>query len=97
MVRTVAQADPLAVCWRDGLTLEQHGRHRDGSPPTWTAGHTVDGAVNAAPWLQVRRCPPPGAWLAPEASTCNFAAGATYGNTGRAPVQRIVRHARRRR
>jgi hypothetical protein len=96
LVRTVAEADPLAVCWRDGLTLGQHHRRRrDDAPPTWTAGHTVDGAVNAPPWLQVRRCPPPGSWLAPEVSTCNYSAGATLGNTGRAPAQRVTPHARR--
>jgi hypothetical protein len=93
MVRAAARSTPAAVCWRDGYTLAQHPRRRDGSPPKWTAGHTVDGAVNAPPWLNVTMQPPPGSWLAPEVSRCNYSAGATLGNTGRSPGR--VPHARR--
>ncbi len=83
-VRTAANSTPLALCWRDGLRLDQHPPHRDGSPARWTAGHTVDGDPHAQPWLIVTRRPPAGSWLAAEASTCNYANGARRTNKQRA-------------
>ena len=82
-----ARADPLAICWRDGLTLAQHPPHHDGTRPTWTAGHTVDGVAGSPAWLDVRRKPPLGAWLAAEASTCNTSNGARRTNRHRANPQ----------
>lgn len=75
-VRQAANATPAAICWRDGRTLDEHPHARDGTRPKWTAGHTVDGDPHARPWLNVTQLPPPGSWLAPEASVCNYAAGA---------------------
>ena len=86
-VRDAANAHPLAICWRDGLTLVQHPAHADGSRPTWTAGHTVDGAAGSPAWTDVTRRPPPGPWLAPEASTCNTRNGAKRTNRHRANPQ----------
>ena len=83
-VCALAAANPDAVCWRDGLTLDQHPPHHDGKRPTWTGGHTIDGWVDPPPWVQVTRRPPPGPWIAPEASTCNYAAGAGRNETLRA-------------
>ena len=80
-VRQLAYAHPGAVCWRCGLTLAQHPPHHDGRRPTWTGGHTIDGWIDAPPWYNVTRRPPPGPWIAPEASTCNYAAGAGRTNT----------------
>ncbi len=80
-VCALANANPAAICWRDGLTLDQHPPHADGSRPTWTGGHTVDGWIDAPPWYNVTRRPPPGPWIAAEASTCNYAAGAGRTNT----------------
>ena len=77
-VRDAANADPYAICWRDGLTLAQHPPHADGSRPTWTAGHTIMGAANSQAWLNVRQRPPVGAWLAPDASVCNYADNGTH-------------------
>ncbi len=68
-VRDQANTDPTTTCWRCGHTLAQHPPHRDGKPATWTAGHTVDGDSSAP--------------LAPEASTCNYSAGAKAGNARR--------------
>lgn len=76
-----------AICWRDGLTLAQHPPHRDGKPATWTAGHTVDGDPGAVPWVKVHAVPPPGSWLALEASTCNYANGARRKNKIKANPQ----------
>jgi hypothetical protein len=56
-----AQADWTTRCWRCGLMLHEHQPHRNGRAPFWTAGHIVDSD--------------PASPLAPEASTCNFAAG----------------------
>ncbi len=71
-----AKAHPHSVCWRDGLPLSAHPSHRSGARPTWTAGHTVDGSADAKPWLCAWEVPPPGDWLAPEASVCNYSYGA---------------------
>ncbi|MDO8363053.1 MAG: hypothetical protein Q7V88_09155 [Actinomycetota bacterium] len=82
-VRQTANSTPLAVCWRCGRTLREHPAAKSGKPQVWTAGHTVDGDPNARPWLNVTRQPPAGSWLAPEASGCNFAAGARRTNAWR--------------
>ena len=82
-----ANANPNAICWRDGLTLAQHPPHRTGKPATWTGGHTIDGWADAPAWLNVTRRPPAGAWIAPEASTCNAAAGASRNNALKANPQ----------
>jgi hypothetical protein len=66
IVRATANADPTTRCWRCGLTLAEHKPHKNGTPAKWTAGHTRDGDPTAP--------------LAPEASTCNFTAGARHGN-----------------
>lgn len=68
-VRANANANPDTKCWRCGRTLAQHPPHKNGKPAKWTAGHRVDGQV--------------GGPLAPEASTCNYSAGATTGNQRR--------------
>jgi len=75
-VKLAANSTPRTVCWRDGLTLDQHPAHHNGNRPTWTAGHTIDGHPNSPPWLNPTLRPPPGPWLAPEASTCNYTNGA---------------------
>lgn len=64
-----ANANPNTICWRCGRTLPQHPPHRNGRPAYWTAGHLHDGRI--------------GGPLAPEASTCNYSAGATAGNRRR--------------
>ena len=71
-VRAAANADPATICWYCRRTLDQHAPHADGSRPRWTAGHTIDGYRDAPAWLHVTEAPPPGPWLAPEASTCNY-------------------------
>ena len=73
-VRQRAAADPTTECWRCGRTLDQHPAHRNGAPPRWTAGHLLDGV--------------PGSPLAPEASTCNYSAGAKLGANRRHRGQR---------
>ena len=75
-VRDAANANPATICWRCQRTLDEHPHARDGTRPRWTAGHTIDGDPAARPWLDVTRRPPAGSWLAPEASCCNYAAGA---------------------
>lgn len=60
-----ANADPATRCWRDGLTLAQHPRHKTGRSAFWTAGHIHAGIV--------------GSPLAPEASTCNYRHGGRLG------------------
>lgn len=92
-LRRVAAADPRAVCWRDGLRLDQHPHHQGKAKPRWTAGHTIDGSTTWRVWTKVTEVPPPGDWLAPEVSGCNFGAGAVLGNTGRTPTSNP--HARR--
>jgi hypothetical protein len=78
-VRAAANADPETRCWRCGLTLPEHKPHRNGKPATWTAGHTTDSQ--------------PGGHLAPEASTCNYAAG---GRLARARARTAPARPRRR-
>ena len=82
-VTDAAKANPLTLCWRCRRTLWHHAPHANRRAAYWTAGHTQPGGPHAQPWLtplimpaqceQVAR----GNWLAPEASTCNFQAGAT--------------------
>jgi hypothetical protein len=38
-----AYANPSAVCWLCGKTLQQGPRYRDGRPSTWHADHVVPG------------------------------------------------------
>jgi hypothetical protein len=83
MVRRAATANKASICWACGLTLNQHTPHANGKPPTWQAGHTIDGTRNPPPWLNTTTTPPPGPWLAPEASTCNTSRGAVTGNRRR--------------
>lgn len=88
----LCNATPAAVCWRDGLTLEQHRPHRTGKAAHWTAGHHPDGCRHTAVWLQVTRQPTATElhqawWLLPEVSTCNYANGARRGNDRRANPQ----------
>ena len=68
-VRAAANANPATRCWRCGRTLAEHPPHRNGRPARWTAGHIHDGQT--------------GGPLAPEASTCNYSAGASAGNRRR--------------
>jgi hypothetical protein len=74
--RLVASAygDQSTKCWRCGLTLAQHEPHKNGKPATWTAGHVRDGDVTSP--------------LAPEASTCNYRAGAVLQQFGKEPSSR---------
>lgn len=78
LVRRYAATHPDTRCWSCGRTLNQHEPHRNGQPAKWQAGHTIDGAINPPPWLNPHP-PPPGPWLAPEASTCNTTRGAQAG------------------
>ena len=71
-----AKANPNTRCWRCQLTLAEHTPHHSGRPAYWTAGHVRDGD--------------PLSPLLPEASTCNYSAGAQLVN-GKA----IVRPTRR--
>jgi hypothetical protein len=76
LVVTAARANPHAVCWSDGLTLDQH---EPGPTRRWSGGHTIDG-VNGPAWLDVERPPPAGQpWIAPEVLRCNI----RRGNRGR--------------
>lgn len=63
---TAARSNPATRCWRCGRTLTEHPPHHNGRPPFWTAGHIIDGQVNGE--------------LRPEASTCNYSAGARRRN-----------------
>lgn len=70
-LRRAAAADPMTRCWRCKQTLatcgpNRDGRHKNGKPARWTAGHVVDGQV--------------GGPLLPECSPCMASSGATYGN-----------------
>lgn len=65
-IRQAANANPHTRCWRCGRPLQEHPPHKNGRPAYWTAGHLIDGDPQSP--------------LAPEASTCNFAAGARHGN-----------------
>jgi hypothetical protein len=68
-VVNAANANPMTTCWRCGLTLAEHAPHRNGRPAFWTAGHLHDGQIDGP--------------LTPEASTCNYSAGAKAGNARR--------------
>ena len=70
-VRDAANADPTQRCWRCRKRLHEcgplgDGRHKNGKPAHWTAGHLYDSDPNSP--------------LLPECSPCNKSAGATYGN-----------------
>ena len=60
-----AKADPFTLCWRCKRTLQDRAPHKTGKAPYWTAGHVIDGN--------------PASPLLPEASTCNYTAGAELG------------------
>lgn len=64
-VVAAANADPSTLCWRCKRTLAQHPPHKTGQQARWTAGHINDGQINGP--------------LLPEASTCNYTAGAKLG------------------
>lgn len=68
-VRDQANANPDTLCWRCRRTLADHPPHTNGKPARWTAGHVIDSDPTSP--------------LAPEASTCNFSAGAATGNRRR--------------
>ena len=68
-VRDAANSDPNTKCWRCGKTLAAHEPHKGGKPARWTAGHIIDSDPTSP--------------LAPEASTCNYTAGALTGNARR--------------
>ncbi len=68
-VRDAANSDPNTKCWRCGKTLAEHEPHKGGKPARWTAGHIIDSDPTSP--------------LAPEASTCNYIAGALTGNARR--------------
>lgn len=70
-VRRDANANPDTRCWRCGRTLADHPPHANGTPARWTAGHIHDGQTDGP--------------LAPEASTCNYAAGARYRDSNTNP------------
>ena len=64
-----ANSNPSTICWRCRRTLAEHPPHKDGRRPFWTAGHLRDSDPTSP--------------LLPEASTCNFKAGAVFGNRKR--------------
>lgn len=66
LVRQAAYADPDTRCGRCGRTLAEHPNTKTGKPPSWQAGHVIDGLVDGP--------------LRPEADVCNTAAGARRGN-----------------
>lgn len=72
-----ARSNPsLARCWRCGEPLvscgpNRNGRHRNGRPAKWTAGHVEHDPL--AP-------------LALECSPCNYREGAQHGNRQRRPA-----------
>lgn len=62
------------LCWQCGQPLatcgpNKNGRHRNGRPARWTAGHTADGDSSKA--------------IVPECSPCNSSRGAAAGNRRR--------------
>lgn len=73
-MNAAANADPHATCWRDGLTLAQHG-----PDARWTCGHVDDTDLYAkhpsphATVIDGRLC-------APEIARCNYREGANFGN-----------------
>lgn len=82
-LRKLAASTRGAVCWRCGLTLDAHPLGANGKRQRWTAGHTVDSSTTWNLWTNVTRQPPPGDWLAPEASRCNMASSAERTNAMR--------------
>lgn len=84
-LRNAANANPQAVCWRDGLTLTQHQARHPGRALKWTAGHTRQGSRAWQLWGHITTTPPDGDWLAPEVSCCNYSEGASAGNRAREP------------
>lgn len=87
-LRALGNANPHAVCWRDGLTLDQHRQRWPHRQHRWTAGHTIDGSTTWRTWTNITTTPPHGDWLALESSGCNYAGGAalTLGRTDTKPI-----------
>lgn len=73
-LRRLANANPNAICWRDGMTKAEHEQANPAGDNRWTAGHTVDGSTTWRTWAWVTEIPEPGDWLAPEIARCNIAA-----------------------
>jgi hypothetical protein len=65
-ITDAAYRDPSTRCWRCGNTLPNCRRHKNGKPPTWQAGHLVDGQE--------------GGPMAAECSPCNTSSGARLAN-----------------
>ena len=78
-VVAIASANHLTLCWSCQRPLSLHPPHANGRPAAWTGGHTQRGSATAHPWLRPMVSPTDcaeaaaGDWLAPEASTCNYA------------------------
>jgi hypothetical protein len=76
MSRCTCQARTLATCTCHqacGRTLAEHPHTKTGRPPTWDAGHAIDGRI--------------GGVLRPEIAGCGRSAGATLGNRRRQKLQ----------
>ena len=69
-----AKANPHTICHRCHNTIDKCKPHKTGKPAMWTAGHLKDGQPDATLTI---------ADLAAECSTCNYEAGASYGNRNR--------------
>ena len=78
LIRTLAAANPDAICFDCGLKLGRGDR--------WQAGHTVAGSTTWQPWLDVTTVPPSGDWLAAVHRSCNAADGARIRNALSASV-----------
>jgi hypothetical protein len=93
IIRQYANVTPSAVCWLHGTHVTQCPPHKDGTPSTWVAGHTIDGSTTWHAWFHVSRVPPlpphpqapAGGWLAPQCSASNSSTGAAHGNQTRRP------------
>ena len=82
-MRDRANADPHTTCWRDGLTLDEHPGWQ-----SWTCGHVDDLELyrhNPSPYAMTID----GRLCAPEASRCNYSAGAGKGNERNPHSERI--------
>ena len=85
-LRAAATADPSAVCWRGGHTMQVHQQLHPGRRLTWTAGHTQQGSITWQPWTAITAVPPAGDWLAPEVSSCNYKHNQRRANPTSRPV-----------
>src|SRR5690554_1115702 len=73
-LRQAANRNPDAICWRCGLTRQQHLERWPDRHHAWHAGHTLDGSTTWQPWTSITQQPPPGDWLAIEDAYCNIRA-----------------------